>query len=41
VIVHGNAFPRDDAEPVKQWLVSRGAVEVQRDDAEVLFVLPR
>lgn len=41
VIVHEQAFADGGAEPVKQWLVSHGAVEQTRNEGDVMFVLPR
>ena len=39
VIVHDAAFADGGAEPVKQWLISHGAVEQARDDGDVLFAI--
>ena len=41
VIVHERAFADGGAEPVKQWLISHGAVEQTRDGGDVMFALAR
>jgi hypothetical protein len=41
VIVHERAFADGGAEPVKQWLISHGAVEQTRDGGDVMFALTR
>ncbi|MGH9174598.1 MAG: hypothetical protein ACRD1H_09575, partial [Vicinamibacterales bacterium] len=40
VIVHERAYPPGGADAVKQWLTTRGAMEIGRFESDILYSLP-
>jgi len=41
VVVHERAYAPGEAAPVETWLAGHGAIEQQRFDGDVLFVMPK